>query len=109
VNAGRLRHKVQIEAFAGQGKDGAGGFIGTYHSPVDAWAEIKPLSGVELVRAQQLVAETTHQITIRYQSALAGLKPSSRVLFGDRTFDVRAVLNTDERNVELVMLAREQV
>jgi SPP1 family predicted phage head-tail adaptor len=69
-------------------------------------ASIEPLKGQELWRAQQAAAEVTHRITIVYR---AGITPAMRALYAGRVFWFEAVLNPDEANQELVILAAEVV
>lgn len=69
------------------------------------WAEIKPLSGRELVEAQQVVADASHLVTIRY---LSGVTPQKRILFGTRELYIESVQNTDERRRELVLTCVER-
>lgn len=73
------------------------------------WAGIQPLSGRELELAQKVSSEVTHRITIRYRASLTDTRSMAalRLLYRNRTFNVHAVLNEDEANVQLQFLASE--
>lgn len=78
-----------------------------YGSPI--WASIEPLRGEELYAAQQVQAEVTHKIRLRYSTDVANLNPKDQVIYGLRTFEILAVLNLLERNRELELLCKERV
>lgn len=68
------------------------------------WARIEPLSGRELYRAQQVVAEVTHRVTIR---ARTGINEGMQVIYGTRSLGIGAVLNIEERGREMDLLCVE--
>ena len=103
--AARLNKRVQIQTVSSS-KDTHGTEIQTYTTTNTVWAGIKPVSGNEKYINQQIVAEVTHSIIIRY---LSGVTPKMRILFGTRVFDILNVLNLDEKNVEMNLLCRELV
>lgn len=72
---------------------------------VDTWASIKSLTGTELYKTQQIVAEVTHKVIIPYQdNVISGM----RVQFGSRIFQIEAVMDPDERKVDLQLLCIER-
>lgn len=82
---------------------------GTWTTLATVWAHIKPMQGRELQAAQQLVPEVTHRISIPYSSTLADpvAMAKRRATYGGRIFNIHAVMNPDERNRELIILASE--
>ena len=105
---GKLRHRLTIQQSRRIG-DGGGGSEGSWDDPIKVatvWGSVKPLSGNERLRAMQLEARVSHRITIRYRT---GITTAMRVLFGTRLFNIRAVLNLDERNRWLDIMAEEGV
>ena len=105
IQAGKLRNRIKIE----QGAEAQNSFneeVLTWSTFATPSASISPLNGRELFDAQQRYAEVTHKVVIRY---LAGVVPKMRVNFGGRLFDINAVLNIDERNIELQLLCSEIV
>ncbi|MEZ5943199.1 MAG: head-tail adaptor protein [Planctomycetaceae bacterium] len=52
--------------------------------------------------AVQPSTETTHQVTLRYTT----LSAADRLKLGERVLQIINILNTDERNIELVVMCR---
>jgi SPP1 family predicted phage head-tail adaptor len=71
-----------------------------------AWASIEPLNGREFFAAQQVNAEVTARIRLRY---LPGVTRQMQVKFGSRTFAIESVINVEERNRELQLMVKEVV
>ncbi|KKK96550.1 hypothetical protein LCGC14_2661640 [marine sediment metagenome] len=103
MEAGKLRHKIDIQQFTTT-KDSYGEDIKTWASFHKTFAEIRPLRGKEYFDTQQIVPEVDNKIVIRYRS---GIAPTMRVVWGSRTYEIRSVINFDERNVMMEMLAVE--
>jgi SPP1 family predicted phage head-tail adaptor len=103
--AGALRHRVAIEQVAATG-DGYGGRTESWTVLATVWAAVEPLSGREYFQAQQAQAKVTHKVTMRYRS---GVTPGMRVKHGSRYFGIVSVLDTGEKNRELVLMCEEAV
>lgn len=104
MRAGELRRRVTIQqrvttqdTFGGQSQTWAD-FAA--HVP----AAIEPLSGRELMTAQSTQSEVSHRITIRY---LPGVTAAMRIVYQGRYFNISAVMNIEERNREMQILASE--
>jgi len=69
------------------------------------WASVAPMTGREYEEAQKLRAETTYNIITRY---FPNITTDMKILHRDRIFDIVSVLNTNERNVELHIVAKER-
>jgi SPP1 family predicted phage head-tail adaptor len=105
VNVGAMRHRVTVQNFttttnALNQRQKTPTAVGEY------WADIVSLTGRELVRAQQVNAEITHKVTMRYQGEI---KASYTLLFNGRTFHVLWVDNVGQRNRELHVYCNEVV
>jgi SPP1 family predicted phage head-tail adaptor len=103
VEAGKLRHQLTLEQ-ATDTLNARGEAIPSWSTVTTLWGSIDPLSGREGFAAQQMYASATHRIRLRYR---AGVVPKMRLTKGARVFKIEAVLNTDERNRELVCLVTE--
>jgi SPP1 family predicted phage head-tail adaptor len=59
------------------------------------WGQIKPASGNEVFRSEQLQSRVTHKILIRYQAAFANTKDfgSYRIVYNSRIFNIKFVRN----------------
>ncbi len=107
MQAGRLRHKIAIQATTPTRNE--------YGEPIDSWAtisggsvwaSIEPLSGKEDLPARVMDAEVSHRITIR---ALSSVTTNHRILLGSRVFDINAVLNWQDRGIFMVLMCTEDV
>jgi SPP1 family predicted phage head-tail adaptor len=68
------------------------------------WASVDPVSGRELMTAQQTQSEITHRIRCRYR---AGIETAQRILFDGRAFDIQSAINPREVGASLEILAIE--
>jgi len=67
-------------------------------------AAIWPLKGKEQLEGMKVELTVTHKIRMRY---LSGVTADMRIEFGSRYFNVRSIINPDERNRMLDILAEE--
>ena len=108
VKAGALRHRLVVQA-ENPTPDGGGGQGDPWADPITVatlWGRVEPLSGTERHRAGRLEAAVTHRITVRHR---AGIGAGMRILFRKRPFNIRAVLNPEERDRFLELLCEEGV
>lgn len=104
MNPGKLRHRVTIQEFKED--------VDQYVTPIDqgwqdvatVWASVEPIQGREYVLLQNTQSELTTRIRIRYRS---GIKPSMRVLYGTRVFDIQSVIDPEERHIEQQLMCKE--
>ena len=104
----RLRHVVVIQA-ENPTTDAGGGQTDPWAVPTvvaTVRACIEPLKGFEKLRAMQLEDSVSHRFTMRWRS---GVIAKHRLKFGTRLFNVRSVINVDERSRWLEILADEGV
>lgn len=103
MNPGKLRHRVTFV----QDQEVPDGMGGVTVQPVDVatvWAAVEPLQGRERYAAQQVQAETSHRVTIRYR---AGLNTAMRIRFQGRMFNILAIIDPEERREQLQLLCAE--
>ena len=105
MRTGRLRHRVKIQDYT-ESQNTFGETTKTWTDYATVWAAIEPVKGREFWESQQVNAEITTKITMRY---LAGIKPKMRILYGIRIFEIDSVINPDERNRELQLLVMENI
>lgn len=105
MKAGGLRHKVQIQSKT-EDRTATGAVTYTWTTFASPWAAIEPLYGREYFASQQVQAEVTTRIRIRYR---VGVTPDMRVLWGTRVFSIKSVINLDERNREMHLMCIEEV
>lgn len=105
MRAGLLRHKFTVRTMTEE-QDAAGELVQTWADGNTIWGSITPLSGGESLSNEQITAEVTHKVWVRYDSTVT---PGTRLLFGSRVFEINSVLNKDERNVAMELLCKEIV
>lgn len=81
----------------------------TWSTVATVWGEISPLSARELMAAQAVQSEVSHQITVRYQAIFANPKTVAgmRAVYNGRIFNIHGSMNQDERNRVVVLSASE--
>ena len=112
IPAGDLRHVVSIQDNTAEGTYGTYGEVA---STSTSWgtlkslrAKIEQLSGNEATIARQIYPTVTHRVTIDYCSTLGSTGATRRrVQFGSRNFNIFAVMNVDEENVQMELLCSE--
>lgn len=102
MRIGKLRHRIALQALvAGSPQQKPTG------EPDESWATfatvygaIRPLSGRELLAAQQVASLVDHEIEIRYR---AGITAKMRALFEGVIYNIEAVLDPDLRHIRLIL------
>ncbi len=97
ITIGDLRRRVTIEA-AVRTSDGGGGSSVTWQAVADVWAAIWPRLADEVVTLDRVAGRASHDMWIRYR---ADIKPEMRVVFGTRIFDIRGVIDVEDRKAWL--------
>jgi SPP1 family predicted phage head-tail adaptor len=105
MRAGRLRHRVVIQDYT-ESQNTYGEATKNWTDYATVWAAVEPIKGREFWQSQQVNAEIDVKITMRY---ITGVKPKMRVVSDSRIFEIEAVINVEERNRELQLLAKESV
>lgn len=107
MNAGKLRHKVELQSYA-TSRDDFGAELETWSTYAKIWASINPsigvLAGKEFILGQQVSEESRYEITIRYNSSV---DVKHRVKFGLRLFDINVIKNIDEKNEYMILMCSE--
>jgi len=85
--------------------DGLGGFKTVFVTHVSSVpAAIWPVSASEQVQANQTVMTISHRIRIRYR---ANVRPSWRIKFETRYFNIVSIINPNMENEMLDILCKE--
>ena len=109
IRSGQLSIYGRIEQDSGSTRNDVGEIVESWSEYAAAWMSIVKLSGGELVTAQQIKPNSTHEVTMRYQE---GITPDMRIkwnptISSTHTIHIVDVQNIDYRNHTLVMLAKE--
>lgn len=105
MRAGELRHRVTIQRKAAT-QNASGEEVPTWADVATVWAAIEPLQGREFLEAQREGAELTTRIRMRHT---VGIAPEMRATEGSHAWDILSVVNSEERDRELVLMCREVV
>lgn len=102
MRIGKLRHRVALQHLvAGSPQQKSSGEPDeTWTALVTVWASVRPLSGRELLAAQQVESVVDHEIEIRYR---AGVTAKMRVVFEDVIYNIEAVLDPELRHERLIL------
>lgn len=99
------RHRVTIQEYVTTRND--------WNEPVQTWVDwmqvwvsIEPISGREYWAKHQTQSAVTHRVRMHY---VPGVKPTMRILHGERVFDIESVIDWEERNEYLQLMCKEVV
>ena len=110
MRAGQLKHLVAFQE-PGETLGPTGAPVITWSNVAWCWAQITPTGGQENKNAESLQPDVSHTVLVRYGGAITPerIGPKLRILYGTRLFEIGSVLNTDERNRQLVVAVTERV
>ncbi len=100
-----LRHKIIVEKPV-RLSDGAGGYSITWQPHCILWAAVSNNSGKESYVAGKNTPIYSHVFRIRYT---ADISEEMRIHFDERVFNIRALINVNQDNVILDVVAEEGV
>lgn len=110
ITTGAYRHVVQVEGPGPAVPDGDGGYTegfgpltpATWHCAI---SQATP-KDLENIGSGTVIAQATHIVKGRYH---AGITTKARLMFHGRILNVVAVVNVDERNIELHLACAEVI
>lgn len=111
VEAGQLNRRIQIQQQA-TAQDSFGQPEETWTSIYTCWANISVQKSQLLYETAEFVSKITHRITIRWTSSVI-IQPNMRVVYAEpvtnvtHTYNIEALMNEEQRNRQLVILAYE--
>jgi SPP1 family predicted phage head-tail adaptor len=100
-----MRHLVQFQR-ATETSNNFGEPVQTWAKLSTAWCAVEPLRGNEKFAAMQVQTDIDTRIIARWHSKLSTLTTKDRVVFGSVIYDIKEVLNIDQRNKELHIMGR---
>ena len=109
IPSGNLKIFARIEQDSGTTRNSVGEVVESWSEFAAAWMQIVKLSGSELVTAQQIKTNSTHQVTMRYQDGIAAdmrIKWNPTIA-STLTLHIVDVNNVDYGNHTLLLLAKE--
>jgi SPP1 family predicted phage head-tail adaptor len=103
MDSGQLNKRVTLQ-YQTKVSDGMGGFVTSFVDACTVWAALWPTSANEITAANATVMVVSHRIRIRYRSVL---KASWRIKYGNRYFNIVSIINQNEANEFLDIMAKE--
>ena len=110
MRAGMRRHFVTIQRkSSSQNTYGEDAF--SWVDDSETWAAILPIRGDEFFSSQQVQSSVTHKISMKYQTLSDGtrINPNCRIVLNSRIFNISSVINPEERDIDLEIMAVEEV
>lgn len=101
MRAGKLRHKVTIQAPGLVQDPVSGEMLPGWTDFASAWASIEPLSARDFIAAQANQSEITARIVIRYRP---GILPTMRVLHRGKVYAIEGALPDADSGLEYLTL-----
>lgn len=101
-----MRHRLAVQTTSRAIDAQTGEPVHTWSTDTTIWAEVTPISGRELLRADQTIGEVTHRVRCRHR---ASITERARFLFGSRVLEIVGVMDEDERGVWIECICREVV
>ncbi len=110
MQAGKLQHRVTIQA-ATETASPSGAKSQVWNEYATVWAAVVPLSGRELVHAQQAQPDVTHKVTLRSGGTVTRdlITPKHRLLYGSRVLEILSVTDENENGFVLTLSCMESV
>jgi len=105
LGAGELDKRINILDFT-KSQDSYGTPIQTWYVLDTVWAKIEPMAGNEHWEAHKETAEVDTRIKIRFRRKL---KPSQRLQYGSRLFEIKGIMNPKEDHRYTHIMCKEQV
>jgi len=99
-----LRHRITFQKSV-EVPDGYKGKKITWQDLIIVWAAVEPLSGREYFYSQQIKAEVTHRIRIRYNP---DINTEMRIKHQDRILEIESIIDKEEKREFQEIFAREQ-
>jgi SPP1 family predicted phage head-tail adaptor len=98
-----LRHRITLQQKTTT-RDAEGNVRETWADVATVWAAFEPIRGREYFQAASVNAENTVRFRIRYRQ---GVTPTMRVVYGGRVFDIKSVIDVNERHLEIELMCQE--
>lgn len=112
MRGGKLRHRITLQQMS-KSRDYSGGYIDDWTDVSTHWASVEPLTGREYFTSDERLSDVNTRIILRSSETLLtfldGEKTNIRVTFKNSFYDVKAVMNVEERNKQIIMMCKEIV
>lgn len=108
MRAGLLRKVVTVQSTT-ESRTTTGAVTNTWATFCTRRAAVEPISGREYFDARAENAEISVKFRMRHDSKTGLITPKMRISYDSRYFDIESVINTGERDKEVILMCRELV
>jgi SPP1 family predicted phage head-tail adaptor len=103
----KLRNLIEIQELISE-KDKNGEIIHSWKEKAKVYAYVKAIEGKtyigESFEYAQVVPNTLYKFAVRY---MVGITTAMRIIYNNKCFNIRKIINEDELNVALIIIAEE--
>ncbi|MFA2751099.1 phage head closure protein [Bacillus mobilis] len=100
-----MNHRITIQTLTTV-EDELGQSIEEWHEFKKVWCAIKTVQGREYFAAASTQNENTYRFIIRHTNEIS---PLMKIDFNGRMFEITSVLNDDESNKTITIIAKEKL
>jgi len=105
MKIGSMRHAITFQN-QGTARDAGGGISSGFSTLATVYANVKPTTGREVYKQGKVVGIVSHEITVRYREDITN---ATRISFDNKLFNIRGIINIDQRDRYLKLLCEEGV
>jgi SPP1 family predicted phage head-tail adaptor len=103
---GDMKHKIIVKHITGYTRDDNGDDIPTWETFFETRAKVEINSGREFYASRKVNAQWDGLFKFLYHP---GIKPTMKVFYGTREFNILTVLNPEEANVQTWLECKEVI
>ena len=105
MNVGSLNKRISVLKYV-YTRDSYGGKDGEWQAVLSLWANIKPKSGTEYFDNDEVKAESTVDIIIRYNPVINQMM---RIGYKNKTYEILGIVDDNERHFTMTLNCKELV
>ena len=105
---GAMRRRMLFET-EGETPDGGGGYTSGWSAITTVWGSFKAERGTEKVQAGRLADPVAGVVKVRSSTTTRTIDAEDRVTFGGDVYQIRSIINPDQRNRWLEMVVERGV
>ncbi|MGL5150315.1 MAG: phage head closure protein [Clostridium sp.] len=105
INPGEFKHLITFQKLVNT-KNSYGETTNNWKDIITSRCAIYPISGKELLAAESVSSEVTHKINMRFAR---GISHDMRIKFNNRVFSIISIINFQEKNKLLQIIAKELI
>lgn len=103
MNIGRFDKRITIQSRSAT-LDAYGQEIDSWSDVASVWANVKPISGTEKLKAMQVDSILTHTVAVRYNETFMPPRKVDawRIVYNDRIFNITAAMDLNEERKYII-------